>query len=141
MSKNKVSIDKLGSAIQEYLENYKEDIEEDVVELSNKYTKEAKNELQQISPKSKKDVHLKGGGVQESGAYAKSWTMKNGQKAKNIYSKIVYNKEYYRLTHLLEFGHATRNGGHTKAIPHIRPTEDKYREKFTEELERKIRRQ
>lgn len=57
-----------------------------------------------------------------------------------MYSKAAYNKKYYRLTHLLEFGHATRNGGRTKAIPHIRPTEDKYREKFVEELERKIRR-
>lgn len=62
---NKVSIDKLGSEIQKYLNEYKEDIEEEVVTLSNKYSKEARKELISISPKSKKIVHLKGGGEQK----------------------------------------------------------------------------
>lgn len=60
-----------------------------------------------------------------------------------MYSKIAYNKQHYRLTHLLEFGHAKRDGSRnpgTKAIPHIRKTEDKYKEKFIQELETKIRR-
>lgn len=74
------------------------------------------------------------------GSYAKGWTTKNGKKVKDMYSKVAYNKKYYRLTHLLEFGHATRNGKRTKAIPHIRPTEEKYKKEFVEELERKIRR-
>jgi len=53
---------------------------------------------------------------------------------------VVHNKEHYRLTHLLEFGHANRNGTRTQPIPHIRATEDKYREKFIKELETRIRR-
>lgn len=74
------------------------------------------------------------------GSYAKSWVLKNGKKSKEIYSRIVHNKEHYRLTHLLEFGHANRDGTRTQAIPHIRKTEDKYREKFIGELEQRIRR-
>lgn len=137
---NRVTPENLSKAIQEYLKDYKEDIEDDVVELSNKYIKEASKELKSISPKAKKNVHLKGGGVQIPGSYAKSWSTKNGKKYTNVYSKVAYNKKYYRLTHLLEFGHANRDGSRTQAIPHIRETEDKYKEKFTEELERKIRR-
>ena len=53
---------------------------------------------------------------------------------------VAYNREHYRLTHLLEFGHANRDGSTTEAIPHIRKTEDKYREKFEQELEKRIRR-
>lgn len=76
------------------------------------------------------------------GSYASSWGIKNGRlKTKKVYSKAVYNRQHYRLTHLLEFGHANRDGSRTRAIPHIRPTEDKYREKFRQELEEKIRRQ
>lgn len=58
---NKVSVDNLSNAIMEYLQEYKEDIEDDVKELSDKNIKEAKNELKQISPKSNKTVKLKGG--------------------------------------------------------------------------------
>lgn len=58
---NKVSIDNLSSAIMEYLQDYKEDIKDDVVETSNKLIKEASKELRQISPKAGKTVKLKGG--------------------------------------------------------------------------------
>ena len=138
---NRVKPDELSKALLEYLQDYKEDIEDDVVELSNKYIKEAKKELKSISPVSENDVRLKGGDIQARGSYARSWSVKNDKKLTDVYSKVVYNKDYYRLTHLLEFGHANRNGSRTKAIPHIRKTEDKYREKFIQELEQKIRRQ
>lgn len=137
---NKVKIDSLSVEIIKALTEYKDSIEEDVKETSDKLIKEAVKELKEKSPKSNKDVKIKGGNTVSSGEYAKSWSIKNGKKAENTYSKAAYNKKHYRLTHLLEFGHATRNGGRTKAIPHIRPTEEKYRKEFTEELERKIRR-
>ena len=49
-------------------------------------------------------------------------------------SVTVHNKKKYRLTHLLEFGHACRGGGRTRAFPHIAPVN----EKATKEAERKI---
>ncbi len=137
---NKVSINNLSSEIMKALQEYKDDITNEVKEVSGKLIKEASKELKSISPKSNKTVKLKGGTSVLSGSYAKSWSTKNGKKAKDIYSKVAYNREHYRLTHLLEFGHANRDGTRTKPIPHIRKTEDKYKEKFVEELERKIRR-
>ena len=53
---------------------------------------------------------------------------------------MVWNKTNYQLTHLLEFGHVTRNGGRTRALPHIRPIEEKYNVKFVDKLEKRIRR-
>lgn len=137
---NRVTVDNLSSEIMKYLQEYKEDISDEVKEVSDKLIKEASKELKTISPKAKKTVILKSGKSVSSGSYAKSWSTKNGKKATDIYSKIAYNREHYRLTHLLEFGHANRDGSRTKAIPHIRKTEDKYREKFIQELESKIRR-
>lgn len=145
---NKVScsIDDLSNEIMKALKDYKEDITEDVKELSNQIIKEATNELKSISPRSSKKVYLRKWSVQgdsdwqNPGDYAKSWVSKNGQKMKDVFSKMAYNKNHYRLTHLLEFGHANRDGSRTEAIPHIRKTEDKYREKFEQELEKRIRR-
>ncbi len=137
---NKVKPDNLSNAIMEYLKECKEDIEEDVVDVSNQVTKKAKTELKSISPRTSRTVILTGGTSVAPGSYSKSWFIKKGQKARDIYSKIVYNRDYYRLTHLLEFGHANRDGSRTKPIPHIRKTEVKYRQIFIKELEKRIER-
>ena len=57
--------------------------------------------------------------------YPQSWTVKKDNKG--LYAKsIVYaGKDGYRIAHLLENGHAKRNGGRVRAYPHIRPAEEK----------------
>lgn len=126
MSKT-VKPETFAQAVKDYLEIYIEDIGEIVEETSNKIGKEAKEELKQTSPK-------------RTGRYAKGWAVKKDRKNKSYYTIKIHNKTDYQLTHLLEFGHATRNGGRTKAIPHIRPVEEKYKKQFEKELKQKIRR-
>lgn len=58
---NRVSIDNLSSQVMKYLQEFKEDIDEEVKETSDKIIKEANKELKQISPKANKTVKLKGG--------------------------------------------------------------------------------
>lgn len=140
MSKS-ISPGDLQKAISDYLETYKEDINEEVKETANQMAQGAKEELARISPVSDTDVILKGGEVHKAGDYAKGWTVST-QSQKNAYSKKVWNKTNYQLTHLLEFGHASRSGGRVNPSPrggHIRKTEDKYLQKFEKELEKKIR--
>jgi HK97 gp10 family phage protein len=115
----------LSKEIQKYLQEYKEEIDEDVQDETDKAIASAKSELRSISPKN-------------TGNYASGWAVKS-QKYSNGYYKVIWNRKAYQLTHLLEFGHATRNGGRTKAQPHIRPTEEKYKTRFTESLERRIK--
>ena len=123
-----VKPENLTKALKNYLENYVDDISEIVEETSNKIGNEAKDELKRTSPI-------------RTGKYAKGWAVKKNRKNKNYYIVKIWNKTSYQLTHLLEFGHTTRNGGRTKAIAHIRPVEDKYKQKFEEELKEKIRRE
>ena len=118
-------------AVKDYLEVYVENIGEDVEQTSNEIGKEARDELRQTSPK-RKGKH--------GGQYAKGWAVSKNRKKKNYYTIKVHNKTDYQLTHLLEFEHATRNGGRTKAYPHIRPVEEKYKKEFEKRLETKIRR-
>ena len=126
MSKT-IKPENLTQTLKNYLENYVEDISEVVEETSTQIGKEARDELKQTSPK-------------RTGKYAKGWTVKKDRKNKNYYTVKVWNKTDYQLTHLLEFGHATRNGRRTKAIPHIRPVEEKYKKEFEKRLKDKIRR-
>lgn len=130
---NSIKPEELEKAITEYLGNYAEDIEEDVEDTTNTVIKEAKQELVQTSPRS---------GVARDTKYYKGWAIKNGGRTRRgrYYSKVIWNKTNYQLTHILENGHATRNGGRTTPQPHIRPVEEKYGTKFADLIEKKIRR-
>ena len=79
---------------------------------------------------------IKGGAPAASGKYAKSWAVNNTQENSHALEVTVHSRNRYQLAHLLEHGHAKRNGGRTRAIPHIAPAE----EHGVEELERRIER-
>lgn len=123
--------DELKDVLENYLKNYKEDIDEDVIETVDEITKKAREELKKTSPRGKGS---------RTNPYNRGWSIKLSKKRTGVYHKVIWNKTNYQLTHLLEFGHATRNGGRTRAIPHIRPIEEKYNVEFVDKLEKKIRR-
>lgn len=74
-----------------------------------------------------------------SKAYNKGWTFRKEKKkgAKGILS-TVWNEPHYRLTHLLEKGHAKVNGGRTRAFPHIAPVAEEAEENLVENIRKNI---
>lgn len=127
---NKISISDLNDSIFKVLSEYKENIDEEVKETANKIAKEAKEDLMNDSPISKKERSQK---------YYKGWAIKKKINKNGKYVLAIWNKTNYRLTHLLEFGHNVKNGGKVKAVPHIRKVEEKMSKEFEEELKKKIR--
>lgn len=119
----KIKVDDLSKTIMSYLQDYVEDVEEDVVTTTDKITKKAVEELKRTSPRGK--------GTRDN-PYHLGWRRQKGISAlkNHRYTIKIHNATNYQLTHLLEFSHATRNGGRTKATPHIRQVEEKYRKEY-----------
>lgn len=122
----KTNVDGLAQAIQKTLAEYEGVTIESMKAAVDKASKEAVRELKSSSPK-------------RNGAYARSWTSKKKKLAnKYAYEKTVYNKDHYRLTHLLEKGHrvvGAKNGRTwVDARPHIEKVEQKAVEKLVNEM-------
>lgn len=125
---NTIKPQELQKELSKYLQEYVEDIEKDVKDVTDSVSKEAIKELNVISP------------VGVRGSYAKGWRKQKGKINKGRYIAKIHNKTDYQLTHLLEFEHATKNEKKTKAIPHIRPVEEKFKKIYGEEITTVIRR-
>lgn len=122
-----IDIDDLTDAIAEELSKYSQEVVEKINLSSEKVGKAAVKQLKKTSPK-------------RSGIYAKSWTMKTSKYygEPNI-QKIHVREPHYRLTHLLEHGHAKVGGGRVEGKPHIRPAEEMVIKEFTREVEEAIK--
>mgnify|MGYP001335425216 FL=1 len=123
-----VSVDQLAAEIAKGLAEYSQDVVEKVNVSSEAVGKAAVKRLKQTSPK-------------RYGKYAKSWTMKTEPEVGQPHKRIVHVKApHYRLTHLLEKGHAKVGGGRVDGIPHIRPAEEMVIKEFMSEVEEAIKR-
>lgn len=68
-----------------------------------------------------------------TGKYAKGWTSKYD---KNKKESTIYNEESPTLTHLLEFGHLTKNKKRLSPNPHIRPAFENQTKKYIAEMKK-----
>jgi len=68
-----------------------------------------------------------------TGRYKKSWASKKSKENSHELEMTVYSKDRYQLAHLLENGHAKRNGGRVSGRPHIAPAQTNG-EKMLEDL-------
>lgn len=124
----KIKADELSSEISKILTEYEDTTLDKMKDAVDKATKEAVTDLKNESPKL-------------SGAYAKSWASKADKQKNNwAYAKVVYNKKYYRLTHLLEKGHrvvGAKNGRTwVNARQHISKAEQKAVQTLIEEIKK-----
>lgn len=119
----KISSSNISSEMQKILSKYGNDVRDVVRRLVKKAGEEARDELRQTSPK-------------RTGRYAKHWrTSEYTWSSLGAEITVSVAPPHYRLTHLLENGHANRNGGRTPAKVHIKPVE----EEVKRELEKNIR--
>ena len=122
---NRVQIGGLADAVMESLEEYAELAAEDVKAAVKNAGDTVKKEIQKNAPV-------------RTGAYRKSWAVKNLKETSNSLTFTVHSRNRYYLAHLLEFGHAKRGGGRVSGKAHIAPVEEKGIRQLEEEIERSL---
>lgn len=116
--------------IDDILTTYTDEVHKTLKSELKEQADETKNNLRRNSPKRVRGT--------KKGAYAKSWDKKPLGDG-----FVVYNRNHYRLTHLLENGHVVRNGkgtyGRAPAIKHIEPELEEAERSLTLKLESRLR--
>ncbi|EEW36770.1 hypothetical protein HMPREF0444_1502 [Granulicatella adiacens ATCC 49175] len=111
----------LESEIAKALTNFSEDVAKEIDESVDELAEKTVSKLKSNSPK-------------KTGDYASDWNTKKDKKGK----RTIYQKEEYRIAHILEFGHAKKDGGRVPAITHIKPIEEEIIKEFEENIRRRL---
>ena len=122
----RVNIDGLADAVMRELEHYADTTTDGVKAAVKKAANTVKKEITAGAPS-------------RSEKYAKSWRTKTVKESSTALEITVYSPKRYMLAHLLEHGHAKRNGGRVAGKAHIAPAEQDGIEELEHEIERSIR--
>ena len=121
-----VSVDNFADAIMKELENYSTEAIRDTKQAVEETAQECLEEISQNAP--------------GDGKYKKSWKKKQARLTATESEITVYSTKY-QLTHLLEYGHekwlwGNYTGDRVRAFPHIRPAEEKAKQKLVERIKK-----
>ena len=116
------TIDAMADEIMKSLTEYADLADTSMKKVVRKTAKSVKDEISANAPK-------------RTEAYAKSWTAKKTKENSHSLEMTVHSKNRYQLAHLLEKGHAKRDGGRVSGKPHIAPAEEKGIQLFEELIE------
>lgn len=136
-NKVKVSPEQLEAAVKDAVSKYISGVTLGVNESVTKVAKATKKKIVADSPVRAGPVKPRGRKGQINRRYKKDWiiTKEEGLFAR---SETISNRQY-RITHLLEDGHALRQGGRTRAQPHIRKHREAAIREFQELCEEVIK--
>jgi hypothetical protein len=133
--KGRVSAINLSKAIKEIVEEYGSQVSFQLNDSIKEVTREAEDKLQAVK-RFAPDGH-------PTGAYSDDWQSSVVDTGRFTIRGTVYNGSHYRLAHLLEFGHVTRNGtdrtfDRTPAYPHIAKVNDWAHDELIRNIKKKL---
>ena len=124
MSKT-VKIDDLAEEVMKGLTEYSRLATADMKKAVRKAGNDVRKEIQDTAPK-------------KTGAYAKSWSVKKTKESSQSLEVTVHSRDRYQIAHLLEHGHAKRNGGRVSGKVHIGNVEQDIVQKFERAVKQAI---
>lgn len=127
----KIDVNDFANKIKNILEEWRGVTEEAVAMGIAETAEHAVNQLHAANPA--------GSGQYASWSdYNASWRSSSTPWAKGKQSVVVHNEKKYRLTHLLENGHALKNGGRARPFPHIAPVAEEAERDLLENIRKYI---
>lgn len=126
----KVTVNNLQDAIKDILDEYSDQIYENLDEITQRIGKKG---VEAVRNSSKEAFNGK--------VYASGWGM-TVEKNRLYTSVIIHNKKQAGLAHLLEHGHVKANGtgryGQWSGVEHLLPVEEKLVDEFESEVVSKL---
>ena len=116
------------------IDNLSNEILQGLKEYANLATDDLKKSIRKAGNTVRKEIAISA--PKDTGAYAKSWSVKKTKETSNTLELTVHSKNRYQLAHLLEHGHAKRGGGRVAAKPHIAKAEQNAIETLESEITR-----
>lgn len=122
MSSVLVNSSNFSIAVSKFLDEYSDDVSKAVYVCADEATSNARDKLRNA-------------GDFKGTKFRKAWTRTIRQKSFGAVEAAVHlKKPFYRIGHLLEFEHASRNGGRVRGYHFIEPIANECNEEFEQKL-------
>lgn len=118
--------DGIDTEIMKMLRQYTSNIEQDIVKAEKRIGRKAKDRIRRTAPR-------------KTGRYAESWSIREFKK-RGSFRLVVYSKDHYRLTHLLENGFRHKpDNNFIEGQEHIAPVQQEVDAEFEKAVEKIIK--
>lgn len=121
----KVTAGELSKAVQAELDAYNAEVDEKVRKVIKSVASDTKKQIVRSSPK-------------RTQRYSKGWKVSMSKKTEQP-AAVIYNKDRYFLTHLLENPHRKRGGGTVRPKKHIEPAVQQAEKLLVSRLEQNLK--
>ena len=125
MGRKAVTIDTFASEVDKILQEYGDDVEKNMKEI-----------VRSVAKKGATAVKNQARSAQKGKKYPGTWTYE--VEPSRLRTEATIDSKKPGLPHLLEHGHALRNGGRTGAFTHIAPVEQEVISDFERQVMAKL---
>lgn len=109
----------MGAQVRKIMEDITIDVESAMEQVAKESAEQGAELLKSTSPR-------------KTGRYAEGWAVSEKQNVDKNTIYVIHNKTRAMLTHLLNNGHATKNGGRVSGDKHIDKARDEIAKGFTD---------